>query len=53
MAFGYLLLTVVSLLAGVIALGKVVEATSFGLQIVLGSLATLCGSFAQWAFGKT
>ncbi len=50
MIFGFLLLLVISVLAGVIALGKVEQSTSHGLDIVLGSLATLAGAFSQWAF---
>ncbi len=50
MIFGFCLLAAVAVIAVVIALGHVSEATSYGLQIVLGSLATLCGAFAQWAF---
>ncbi len=50
MAFGFVLLLVTATLAGIIALGKVEQATSFGLNYLLGSLATLSGGFAQWAF---
>lgn len=51
-AFGFLLLTVVAGLAITIALGKVEKDTSHGLEIVLGCLATLTGSFANWAFSN-
>lgn len=48
--FGFSLLMVTAVLAAIIALGKVEMQTSYGLNIVLGSLATLSGNFAQWAF---
>jgi hypothetical protein len=50
--FGFSLLLVIAILAGIIALGKVDQSTSYGLDIVLGSLATLAGAFSQWAFTK-
>ncbi len=50
MLLGFLILLVVAILAMTIALGKVDQSSSFGLDIVLGSLATLVGGFAQWAF---
>jgi hypothetical protein len=49
--FGFLLLVVVGSLAALIALGKVEEKTSYGLQTILGSITTLSGGFAAWAFG--
>lgn len=52
MIFGFSLLVILAALAAIIALGKVEEHTSYGLQIVLGSLATLAGGFAQWAFSN-
>ncbi len=52
MIFGLLLLLVITILALIIALGKVHQETSYGLEIVLGNLATLSGGFAQWAFSK-
>lgn len=50
--FGFGVLLVIACLALIIALGNVRQESSYGLEIVLGSLATLSGSFAQWAFGK-
>lgn len=50
--FGFCLLVIIAVLAVVIALGKVEQQTSYGLNIVLGSLATLAGGFAQWAFSN-
>lgn len=53
MLFGFLLLVLLCILAGVIAIGHVEEKTSYGLQYILGALAVLAGGFAQWAFGKS
>jgi hypothetical protein len=52
MLFGFGLLLVLAVLAAMIALGKVEMQTSYGLNIVLGSLCTLTGAFAQWAFNS-
>jgi uncharacterized membrane protein YoaK (UPF0700 family) len=52
MIFGFVLLVLLAVLAGVVALGRVHQETSYGLDYILGSLATLAGGFAQWAFGK-
>jgi hypothetical protein len=52
MTFGFLLLLMVTLLATLLALGKVHQETSYGLEIVLGSLSTMSGMFAQWAFSE-
>lgn len=52
MTFGFLLLLLLAVLAAIIAIGKVQESTSFGLQYILGALSVLAGGFAQWAFGK-
>lgn len=49
-AFGFLLLFVIAALALSIALGQVEEKTSYGLQEILGSLLTLAGGWAGWAF---
>jgi hypothetical protein len=50
--FGFCLLIAIAILAGIIAIAKVEQATSHGLDIVLGSLATLAGGFSNWAFTK-
>ena len=50
MFFGFILLLVVSVLAGAIALGKVEEQTSFGLHDILEGLKLLLAQFAVWAF---
>jgi uncharacterized membrane protein YeaQ/YmgE (transglycosylase-associated protein family) len=50
--FGFSLLLVIGCLAGIIALGKVMEESSYGLQIILGCITTLSGGFAAWAFGQ-
>ena len=49
--FGFSLLFILGWLAFHIALGKVEMQTSYGLDLLIGALATLCGSFANWAFG--
>lgn len=51
MIFGFLLLLILAGLALAFALGKVEEATSYGLMPLIVGLATLSGAFAQWAFG--
>ncbi len=53
MVFGFGLLMILAFLAAILALGKVHMETSYGLDIVLGSLTTLSGGFAQWAFSGT
>jgi len=50
MLFGFLLMILVAAIALVIALGKVEQQTSCGLQDILGGLLVLCGSFSHWAF---
>lgn len=52
MLFGFLVVVIIAVLAAFIALGKVHQESSFGLQILLGSLSTLAGSFAAWAFSS-
>ncbi len=52
MVFGFGLLLILAFLAAILALGKVHMETSYGLDIVLGSLTTLTGGFAQWAFSN-
>ena len=49
--FGCFLVLVMAGLAIGIALGQVEEKTSFGLQIILGSLATIVGAWSQRVFG--
>ena len=53
MIFGYLLLVLLAILATTIALGKVEQSTSHGLDQILGGLLVLSGGFAHWAFGET
>ena len=43
MIFGFALLLIIAVLAAIISLGKVDQSSSYGLDIVLGSLATLAG----------
>jgi hypothetical protein len=52
MIFGFSLVGILAILAGIIALGKVEPMTSHGLDIVLGALAANSGGFAQWAFSQ-
>ena len=51
MIFGFVLMISLVALAATIALGKVEEHTSFGLQYILGALSAMAGGFVQWAFG--
>lgn len=51
--FGFCLLFVIGVLSAAIALGKVMQESSYGLQILLGCITTLSGAFAGWAFGRT
>ena len=53
MLFGFLLLVLLSILAALIALGKVEQQSSFGLSQILGGLLVLSGAFAHWAFGDS
>jgi hypothetical protein len=48
--FGYLLLIALFALAVIETLRKVRSESSYGLDIILGGLLTLAGSFASWAF---
>lgn len=50
MVFGGLLLVILASLSAIIALGKVEQSTSHGLDSLLGGLLVLSGGFAQWAF---
>ncbi len=50
--FGFILLLMIAGLAAVIAVGRVTQEESYGLTDVLGILAVLAGSFANWAFGN-
>ncbi len=51
MIFGFSLLIALTLLAAIIAIGKVHQETSYGLEYILGALTALAGGFTQWAFG--
>lgn len=50
--FGFLLVLMLTILAAILGLGKVEQASSFGLQDILGGLLVLSGSYGQWAFGS-
>jgi hypothetical protein len=52
MLFGFGVLLVMATLALFIALGKVHQESSYGLDIVLGALAAQAGAFGQWAFSS-
>ena len=53
MIFGFLALVVLATLAAIIALGKVNQDSSYGLDYILGGLTMMTGGFANWAFGTT
>jgi hypothetical protein len=53
MIFGFLALVVLATLAAIIALGRVHQDTSYGLDYILGGLTMMTGGFANWAFGST
>ena len=48
--FGFSMLVMLAAIATVIALGRVEQETSYGLDQIIIALATLSGGFAQWAF---
>jgi hypothetical protein len=50
MIFGFIMLAILAILIGIIALGHVEQQTSYGLEGVIGALATLAGAFGNWAF---
>ena len=50
MFFGFLLLLMLAVLASMIALGKVHQESSFGLEGIIGGLTALAGGFVNWAF---
>lgn len=51
--FGFLLLLTLATLSAVIALGKVEQASSHGLDMLLGGFLTLSGGFAGWCFDSS
>ncbi len=50
--FGFLIIGVVFTLAVIIAVGKVEQNTSHGLDIILGSITTLVGGWSGFKFAK-
>ncbi len=48
--FGFLLLLILGLLIRGIALNKVTQVESHGLDQLIGGYLVLIGGFAQWAF---
>lgn len=53
MLWGYILLLGIFAVLSRIALGKVEQATSYGLDSIIGILAVLAGQWANWAFGES
>lgn len=53
MGWGYLLLFGILTLCARIALGHVVQESSYGLTEIIGILAVLAGQWANWAFGES
>ena len=51
--FGFSVLVVYAVLAAVIAFGRVEQATSYGLDMVLTAMGPLGGLFCGWAFGMS
>ena len=51
--FGFSVLFVYFFLAIAIALGKVEQQTSYGLDMILTAMGPLGGLFCGWAFGKS
>jgi hypothetical protein len=52
-SFGFTVLVVYFALALAMALGKVQQDTSYGLDMVLTAMGPLGGLFCGWAFGKS
>ena len=50
--FGILITVIVGILSVLIALGKVDKDTSYGLEYLLGGLASVLVSFGTWAFNR-
>jgi hypothetical protein len=50
--YGFSLLGIIAVLTAIVALGKVEERTSAGLQQMIGILAVLAGGWANGQFGK-
>jgi hypothetical protein len=48
--FGFALLFIIAFLSARVALGHVEQATSYGLDILLGGLINMAGAFGNWAF---
>lgn len=52
MVYGYTLLVALCVLGGLVAWGKVEQATSHGLAEIITVLSLLSAGFAHWAFGR-
>ncbi len=53
MLVGCFIILVMAILAGIIAVGKVHQESSYGLPYLLGGFQSLSGAFAGWAFGRS
>lgn len=52
MLFGFAILTVLAILALIIALGHVTKDESAGLEVLLGGVISMASGFTYWAFTK-
>ena len=52
MIFGFVLMVLIIILAGVIAIGHVTQEGSYGLQDLLGGLLVMAGGWTHWAFSS-
>jgi hypothetical protein len=50
--FGFYVVTILGLLGLTFGLGHVEEKTSYGLPVILNSLAVMAGAWAGWVSGK-
>jgi hypothetical protein len=50
MVFGFMLLIALVVLAALIAMGRVEQTSSYGLEGIIGGLTALAGGFVNWAF---
>lgn len=51
--FGFYVVTVLAVLGMTFGLSHVEEKTSYGLPVILNSLAVMAGAWAGWVSGKT
>ena len=50
--FGFYVVTALVIMGIAFGLGKVEEKTSYGLPVILNSLAVMAGAWAGWVSGK-